>query len=424
MRRSFRAAGALVAFAAFSIGQVRAQSAGANPDVSVIPSFLLCPWGEGNCAYDEADGKLNLEEVELALQGYLNPFVRADVFFAYHEGDFEVEEAYASFVRGLGPFQARLGKYRVEWRSLNALHPHAYSWIFQPLVEERMFGGHGLAQIAAGGDVSFPAGDRGELRFGLDVLRGDLADGHGHEGEDGDAAAVVCVGPGCVEGACVPSVGECALVPVETPPAEPGANPEPGYHLRASWFEELRPGHSVLVAIDGLDGTIEPALDRKVRWIGASFKYRWRPNRYRSLNVLASYLRNEADLAEEVAAGTTCIGPDCSPEGVCDGPLCEEIEILEEIRSGSIATSGWYAIADWQFAQRWNAGVKLDRSQGLETEDAIRRVETFVNFRLMEESTLIRLLLRREDGDAYASAHDSAAIQLLFILGPHRPHPF
>ena len=106
MRRSFRAAGALVAFAAFSIGQVRAQSAGANPDVSVIPSFLLCPWGEGNCAYDEADGKLNLEEVELALQGYLNPFVRADVFFAYHEGDFEVEEAYASFSFSIWAFAA------------------------------------------------------------------------------------------------------------------------------------------------------------------------------------------------------------------------------------------------------------------------------------------------------------------------------
>jgi len=113
LKRATLAAAAL-ALAALYTESAGAQSAGANPDVSAIASFVVCPGGPDNCAYPEADGDLELQEVELALQGYLNPYVRGDVFFAYHAGDFEVEEAYASFVRGLGPFQAALGQYRVE----------------------------------------------------------------------------------------------------------------------------------------------------------------------------------------------------------------------------------------------------------------------------------------------------------------------
>jgi hypothetical protein len=416
------------AVAALSASGVSAQSAGSNPDISVIPSFIVCPGGAENCSYSEADGNIELQEVELAVQGYLNPYVRGDVFFAYHGGGFEVEEAYASFVRGLGPFQAKVGKYRVEWGSLNALHPHAYSWIFQPLVEERMFGEEGLNQIAALADYSFAAGSRGEVKLGFDVLRGDIAatehsHEHGDEGSGGESA-LICVGPGCVDGACVPSAGECAIVPLPAAEEEPGAGPELAYHVRASWFDEFRPNHSVLVALDGLSGTIEPAIDRNVSWIGGSFKYRWRPNRYRAVNVFLSYLRSRTDLAGEVPAGTSCIGPDCSPEGICTGPLCEVIEVTEEVKAGSVTTSGWYAIADWQFAQRWNAGVKLDRSQGLEETDVVRRAEAFLNFRLMEESTLFRLLVRREDGDLLESAENTVALQFLFSLGPHRPHQF
>jgi hypothetical protein len=113
------------------------------------------------------------------------------------------------------------------------------------------------------------------------------------------------------------------------------------------------------------------------------------------------------------------VGDVCPPGGVC-----QEFAATEAVRAGDISTSGGYVIADWQFATRWNAGAKLDWSEGLETKDEIRRAEAFVNFRIMEESTLFRLLFRREDGDGYASAVNTTALQLVFGLGPHRPHVF
>ena len=73
---------------------------------------------------------------------------------------------------------------------------------------------------------------------------------------------------------------------------------------------------------------------------------------------------------------------------------------------------------------QWNAGIKLDWSEGLETDDVIRRVETFVNWRLKEESTLFRLLFRREDADLYDSPENTVAVQFIFSLGPHQPHAF
>jgi hypothetical protein len=47
-----------------------------------------------------------------------------------------------------------------------------------------------------------------------------------------------------------------------------------------------------------------------------------------------------------------------------------------------------------------------------------------VNYRIMEESTLFRFLFRNEDGDGYGSAVNTTALQLVFSLGPHRPHAF
>lgn len=410
---------------ALAPGTAMAQASGVNPDISVIPSFLLCPRGEEDCAFPDADGVLNFEELEIALQGYLNPYVRGDVFVSVQEGGVEAEEAYATFLRGMGPFQAKLGKYRVDWGSVNPLHPHAYSWIFQPLVEERLFGPEGLNQIAANGNVSFPAGERGELKLSFDVMRGDFENVTRGTGGAATPGGTICVGPGCEDGLCQPGDTDCALVYYQ--PNDAGtadASPDPAYHLRVSWFDELRPSHSILVGASGLSGKLDPSIDRKVSWLGADFKYRWRPSTYRALNVFGSFVRNRADLEGSRTTSTTCVGPDCAANVCPPGGVCQELASTERIKGRRISTSGWYLIADCQFATRWNAGAKLDRAQGLESEDTIRRAEVFVNFRLMEESTLFRLLFRREDGDPYASAKNTTALQLVWSLGPHRPHSF
>ena len=418
----------LAALAASSLDSV-AQTAGTNPDISAIASFVACPAGAEDCPDPEAEGDLEFQELELALQGYLNPYVRGDIFASWHGEDAEIEEAFATVVRGLGPVQARFGKYLVDWGSLNPLHPHAYSWIFRPLVEERFFGEEGLNQIGVGVNAAWPLGVRGELRIAADLLRGDLqGDAHGHdeaEEEEEIPTGTICVGPGCEDGICEPGDADCALVHVDSPVEEElDEGPERAWRVGASYFTEFRPMHSVRVAANALWGSLDPVLDRDVRWVGADVKYRWRPDKYRSLNVFAAVLRNRAHLEGERLVAATCVGPDCIADVCPAGGVCTVVEQHEHVRGDEISTTGGYVIADWQFAERWNAGVKLDRAEGLDSEDHVERTEAFLNFRLMEESTLFRLLVRREDGDLLAEPHDTAALQAVFSLGPHKPHSF
>jgi hypothetical protein len=400
------------------------QASGSNPDVSAIASFLYCPQGPEDCPLEGAEADLELQEVELALQGYLNPYVRGDLFIGWEDDETEVEEAYASFVRGLGSFQARIGKYLVGWGSINALHPHAYSWIFRPLAEERLLGAEGLNQIAARLDYSLPVGERGEFSLSADLLRGDLVDEHGEDDGAPPPGGTLCVGPGCADGICEPGDADCALVFYDPGEAAPEEETEPAWHVRASYFQQVREAHSVRVGLDFLSGTLDPALDRRVTLYGTDLKYRWRPSRYRALDVIAAYLRSEADLAVEELTGSVCLGPDCVGDVCPLGGVCLALDQTETVRGPALASDGWYALADWQFRQRWNGGVKLDRSEGLESSDAIRRAEAFVNFRLMEESTLFRLLVRHEERDASNVTDTLTALQLVFSLGPHRPHAF
>ena len=67
MKRALHAVAALAVLAGASTDRTAAQSAGTNPDISVIPSFIVCPSDAEDCAYTEADGSLELQEVELAL---------------------------------------------------------------------------------------------------------------------------------------------------------------------------------------------------------------------------------------------------------------------------------------------------------------------------------------------------------------------
>lgn len=340
MVHSPRRTAALFALAALApLDAARAQASGTNPDISAIAEFIACPQGEEDCAYSEADGTLNFQELEVALQGYLNPTVRGDVFLAVHEGTIEAEEAYASFVRGLGPFQAKLGKFRLDWGNVNQLHPHAYSWIFQPLAEERFFGPEGLNQIAAHTNVSVPAGERSEVTFAVDLLRGDLADGghdSGNSGDDSSPSGTICVGPGCADGICQPGDTDCALAFYDPADGElPDEGPDLAYHARVSWFDEVRLGHSVQAEANGLWGTLDPALDRNVQWLGGSLKYRFRPDKYRSLNLLGSYLRSRADLEAESTIGTDCVGPDCNAGACPPGGVCQEFTRTEQVKGGA-----------------------------------------------------------------------------------------
>jgi hypothetical protein len=104
--------------------------------------------------HDPHQRGFNLQNVELSLQGAVDPWLDGEVHLIYFldaegESQFEVEEAFAT-TRML-PFgleehglQLEFGHFLTEFGRINPTHPHAWHWQDQPIVNTRFFGADGM----------------------------------------------------------------------------------------------------------------------------------------------------------------------------------------------------------------------------------------------------------------------------------------
>jgi hypothetical protein len=116
-----------------------------NPDISAIGQVSIAATDD-NPSSSFKKPTLDLGEVELALDAALNPYLNGAFVLSISKDAFEVEEAYASVIRGL-PLNLGLktGKYRIGFGRLNPAHPHTYPFIRAPRVTDP-----GAAQLLPG----------------------------------------------------------------------------------------------------------------------------------------------------------------------------------------------------------------------------------------------------------------------------------
>jgi hypothetical protein len=85
--------------------------------------------------------------------------------------------------------------------------------------------------------------------------------------------------------------------------------------------------------------------------------------------------------------------------------------------------SGLFAFADYRRA-RWNAGLLAEQWEREGAPELVdRAVKAFAGFAVMEETTLIRVAVERFMPDDGEAVHTVSA-QLVFSMGPHKPHQF
>lgn len=127
------------------------------PDISVIGDIT------GKLSNDKNDtdrDKILVREIELSLQGYIYPEMRADVFLAMHRhGDLiepEICEAYASFLSIINGLSLKVGKQHVNFGKINRVHEHHRPYTTQPLVLTNFFGDHGLVGEGAAIEYLLP----------------------------------------------------------------------------------------------------------------------------------------------------------------------------------------------------------------------------------------------------------------------------
>jgi len=356
-----------------------------NPDISAVGDFQVYSHNDESRA-DESE-KFNMTDpgIELNIGGYLNPYSRADIVIAWHgDHNAEVEEAYASFVRGLPlNMNIRAGKYLLEFGRLNPVHEHAWSFIQRPLPHVLFFGEEGLSDVAVRSSILLPTGGA-YTEFMVGILKGEALQGHHHEDE------------------------------VEDAHDEPG-RVDPGFFTRLTTSLAVGEYSELALGISGLNSfytyaehdeeeakaVLEENHDQLRAWVlGFDAKYKYKPN------------RNTALLLE--------------------GELLTRIDEQAD-NADNLTSLGGYGYIDYRFRQRYNIGgifeycdlkeLHHDAGEFVERENTVWRAGAFIGFAPVEETSVIRLVghwTEPEEGDGFWEL----TMQLVISLGPHQPHNF
>lgn len=337
-----------------------------NPDISLIGDFRGTYHSDKEGGPNEASKVLiNFQGLEVAANGYLNPYARADVFLGFHNevGSFEIEEAYITLLRGLPlSSQLKLGQYLVDLGRTNLQHPHQWSWIEKPLVHSEMLGEEGYRTAGINLSSLYPVRSMA-LGFSLNLLRQGPG-GHSHDhpsSEDSNESPPEIA----ISGRLVASLPLSPTVYGELGGSLIRFKPE---------YEQSRIAH-----IGGVD-----------------LKMKWKPDDYRSLTAIGEAIFNRHPTEE-----------DSSPS--------QETEV---------SSWGMFASLDFQFRKRFNVGAIYDWTQGLEDREEVKwRWGLFGGFSLLEETTRYQLVVRQEHHPKLKPFF-TAIVQVLWSLGPHKPHTF
>jgi len=115
-----------------------------NPDISVIGTFL----GHAGDRNDlEERRTFDLDEAELALEAFIDPYAKGRFFIAVGPEEVELEEGYAQFVTLPWGLTAKAGKTKATFGKANTWHTHTRPWVDQPLMITHFFGDEGLADV-------------------------------------------------------------------------------------------------------------------------------------------------------------------------------------------------------------------------------------------------------------------------------------
>lgn len=341
----------------------------ANPQFSVVGDLI-------------ANNKKELSSsgIEIAVQGYVNPFARADVYLHKHndESPMELEEAVITVERGL-PFGLglRAGKFRPDLGKINKTHAHLFPFIDAPTSMTKVLGEEFYA--ATGLELSWLTPLPWYSKISMGYLDSGMGS-HGHEEEGGK------------EGGHNHGPDEDDHKNGEEGHEE--ENQENAFTARWSHFFDIND-------INHLEFGTSYFADHHKSFGGADFKYKWRPNKYRSFTIQGELIQFE--LGDE-------------HEG-------------KKVHDNEVLTAG-YLMANYQFNKKWNVGVMGDYWNFDLADKHGMDPSVFIGFSPVEESMVFRIKIGQaayhEDNHDHDEdeKHFTAKAQLIWSLGPHKPHRY
>jgi hypothetical protein len=116
------------------------------PDISAVGSFAAVHDGYPLARLSPRAGAQGpagkptflFQELELGLQGVIDPYFRANVYISFSPGGASVEEAYLTTLSLPGGLQVKAGQLYAPFGRLNLLHPHTWEFVDAPLARGRL----------------------------------------------------------------------------------------------------------------------------------------------------------------------------------------------------------------------------------------------------------------------------------------------
>ena len=334
-----------------------------------------------------------LRNAEISLDGAIDPYFKgfANIVLKLDKNnatDIELEESYLQSTALPANLQLKAGQYFASFGRQNAQHPHAWSFVDQPLILGRAFGPDGLRSIGA--QLSWLAPTPFYTELFLSVLdgQGGTAFSFRNPG-DPDAAGINRYAGRATSDRTLRGAQDLLFVP----------------RLASSF--ELSDTQTLLAGVSAAIGPNDTGPHRRTEVYGADFFWKWKPADasqgfpYLTWQTEALYRRFEA-------AGDPLV------------PLPAEV----------LRDYGYYSQLVWGFGPRWNAGLRVDYVSGndalFDPADPYRgkryRFSPELTF-LPSEFSKIRLQYNYDHGDLFGAAH-SVWMRLEFGLGAHAAHKY
>lgn len=366
--------------------------------------------------HDPNQRGFTVQNIEAVFEGFVDPYFRGQANIIYQidaEGEslMELEEAYAETLSLPGNLQLKAGQYFTEFGRHNPVHPHAWSFVDQPLVNGRFLGGDGLRNPGARVSWLMPTPFYSELFFSVQNSHGETAQSfrNEHEGEP-FLGRVNRAGR-------VKSFGDLLFAPRYTLSFDPSDT------------------QTVLLGASAIFGPNASGSDTDTQIYGLDLFWKWKPANHHGGFPFVSW-QTEAMLRKYQAGAFSNIGDDADGSGAIDNGETDLFGdgLIHGVPRETLTDYGFYSQIGYGFRKGWVANVRgeyVTRTEAAAYEklfgndsDRLARWRVAPNLTWYpSEFSKLRLQYNYDRGQSFGTEH-SIWLQLEFLLGAHSAHKF
>ena len=345
--------------------------------------------------HDPIKRGFSLRNAELAIDGAIDPYFKgaANIVLKLDENNetaIELEESYLETTSLPANLQFKAGQYFTNFGRQNPQHPHAWAFVDQPLILNRVFGPDGLRSIGAQLSWLAPTPFYSELFLSVLDGQGGTAFSFRNPGEPDETGVARHVGRATVDRG-LRGAQDLVFVP------------------RLATSFDLSDTQTLLMGVSGAFGPNDTGPRTRTEIYGTDLFWKWKPADAARGFPYVSW-QTEA-LYRRFNAGADPLAP---------APL----------RAENLHDYGLYSQLVWGFVDRWNLGLRADYVTGnhatFDASDPFRgrryRFSPEITF-FPSEFSKVRLQYNFDHGEAFGSAH-SIWMQLEFGLGAHAAHKY